>query len=136
VVIGHAPGTGQRAWHRRVVEPSLDGALLRYRVMAYVVGTLLLVLCGVAVPLQYVAGHPGPASVIGVIHGMAYIVYLAASYDLGRRAHWKLRRLVPPVFAGFVPILAFVVERRTTRRVLEEQSQTLDVVPVEMQPPD
>lgn len=106
---------------QRLLEPTLEGALLRYRVMAFVVGTLLLVLVLVAVPLQYGAGQPGPAAVIGVIHGICYIIYLGASYDLGRRAGWRLRRLVPPVFAGFVPVLAFVVERRTTRRVREEQ---------------
>lgn len=104
----------------RLLEPTLQGALQRYRLMAYIVGTLLLILVLIAVPLQYGADIPQPAGVIGVIHGIAYIVYLAASFDLGRRAHWRLRRLVPPVFAGFVPFLAFVVERRTTRRVREE----------------
>ncbi len=104
----------------RLTSSTLEGALLRYRVMANVVGVLLLVLVFVAVPLQYGAGHPGPAGVIGVVHGTAYIVYLVSAYDLGRRARWRLRRLVAPVFAGFVPFLAFVVERRTTRRIREE----------------
>lgn len=111
------PGAADRPL---ILRPTLEGALLRYRMMAYIVGVLLLVLCCVAVPLQYVAGHPGPASVIGVVHGICYIVYLASAYDLGRRANWRLRRLIPPVFAGFVPVMAFIVEHRTTRKVREE----------------
>jgi integral membrane protein len=113
-----------RAAGSPLLAPTLEGALLRYRIMANVVGVLLLVLVVVAVPLQYAAGHPGPAGVIGVVHGTAYIIYLATAYDLGRRAGWRLRRLVAPVFAGFIPFLAFVVERRTTRRVLAEQADT------------
>jgi len=105
---------------RKLLEPTLEGALLRYRVMAFVVGTLLLILVFVAVPLQYGADEPQLAGVLGVVHGICYIIYLGASYELGHRAGWRLRRLVPPVFAGFVPFLAFVVERRTTRRVREE----------------
>lgn len=101
-------------------QPTLEGALARYRLMAYVVGTLLLVLVFVCVPLQYGANIPQPAAIIGVIHGICYIVYLAASFDLVHRLGWKLRRLVAPVFAGFIPVLAFVVERRTTRQVLGE----------------
>lgn len=104
----------------KLLEPTLEGALRRYRVMAYLVGVFLLVLVFVAVPLQYAANDPGPAAVIGPIHGALYIVYLAASYDLVRRAKWKLRRMVAPVFAGFVPVMAFVVEHRTTKRVAAE----------------
>lgn len=105
----------------RLLDPSLESALLRYRLMAYVVGTLLMVLVFVAVPLQYAADQPAPAAVIGVIHGICYIVYLLTSYDLVRKAGWRWTRLVAPVFAGFIPVLAFVVERRTTRRLREGQ---------------
>ena len=91
-------------------------ALLRYRIMAYVVGLGLVVLVFVGVPLQ-VAGHPAVANVVGVIHGIFYIVYLLAAYALYRKAHFTLGQLVAMVLAGFVPFLAFYVERRTTRRI-------------------
>ena len=37
----------------------MSGALLRYRVMAYVVGIGLIVLVFVGIPLQYAATRPG-----------------------------------------------------------------------------
>ena len=92
----------------------MTGALIRYRVMAYVVGVGLLVLVLIGVPLQYAADQPGVVAVVGPIHGFLYIVYLAAAYDLARRNHWRLGRLAALVLAGFLPFLAFIVERRVT----------------------
>ncbi|MGH9129406.1 MAG: DUF3817 domain-containing protein [Acidimicrobiales bacterium] len=92
-------------------------ALLRYRVMAYIVGIGLIILVLVGVPLQYAAGEPAVVSIVGPIHGILYVVYLLAAYDLSRKAHFKLGQLVAMVAAGFVPFLAFYVERRTTKRI-------------------
>ncbi len=108
---------------------ALERALLRYRVLAYVVGTALLVLVLIGVPLQFAAGHPGVVGVVGPVHGFLYIVYLAVGYDLGRRDRWPLARLLVVALAGFVPFLTFVVERRVTRRVREELHSGPPVAP-------
>ncbi len=98
----------------------LRRALARYRVMAYVVGTMLVVLVFVAIPLQYGADIPQVAVVVAPIHGYLYIVYLVTGADLARRAHWRLGRIILVVAAGFVPFVAFIVEHRVTRQMREE----------------
>ena len=98
----------------------MRAALLRYRVMAYLVGVGLLVLVLIGVPLRYGAGHPGVVAVVGPVHGFLYMVYLVAGYDLARRARWTLGQMAAVALAGFVPFLAFVVERSVTRRVESE----------------
>jgi integral membrane protein len=95
----------------------LCAASRRYRVMAYAVGTGLATLVFVGVPLQFGAGVPQVDAVVGPIHGLLYMVYLLAALDLSRRARFTLPQLGAMVGAGFVPLLAFVVERRVTARV-------------------
>jgi integral membrane protein len=95
-------------------------ALRRYRFMAYVVGTGLLILAFVGIPLQYGAGLPQVAQVVGIIHGAMYIVYLMAAVDLARRGGLKIVQLAMMVLAGFVPFVAFIVERKVTRTVQRE----------------
>jgi integral membrane protein len=95
----------------------LTGALLRYKVMAYVVGVGLLVLVLVGVPLQYGANVPQVAEIVGPIHGFLYIVYLLAAVDLARRARFTLLQMAAMVAAGILPFLAFIIERRVERRV-------------------
>jgi len=97
----------------------LTTSLRRFRVLALLVGVGLLVLVFVAMPLRYLGGRPGFSHAFSPLHGFAFLVYLAAVADLGRRARWPLRRLVLVVLAGTVPFLSFVVERRVTRELAE-----------------
>jgi integral membrane protein len=98
----------------------MSGALLRYRIMAYLVGTGLLVLTLIGVPLQYAANRPEVVSVVGPIHGFLYIVYLLAAFDLARRARFSLLQMLAMFCAGFLPFLAFFVEHHIALRVKNE----------------
>jgi len=95
------------------------GALARYRAMAYVVGIGLAVLCFVGVPLQYGAHHPGVVQVVGPLHGIFYIIYLVTCLDLAGRARFSLLQLLGMVCSGWLPLLAFYMERKVARRVSE-----------------
>ena len=95
----------------------MSGALLRYRVLAYVVGVLLVLLVVVGVPLRYLAGVPQVSQTVSPVHGLMFVVYLGALVDLSRRMRWGLGRMALLALAGVVPFLSFVVERRVTREV-------------------
>lgn len=101
------------------MDPAVIRAWKRYRVMAYVVGTMLVTLVFVAMPLQYLAHEPTFAVIVAPIHGYLYLVYLVTGADLAFRAHWRLGRIVAVVSAGFVPGVAFVMEHRVTRQMRE-----------------
>ncbi len=97
--------------------PGLDGAIARYRIMAFVVGIGLLILVFVGVPLQYGAGKPQVEEVVGTLHGFLYIVYLLCAVDLARRARFTLLQLAAMIGAGFLPFLAFIIEHRVMQRM-------------------
>jgi integral membrane protein len=98
---------------------AMQPALRRYRVLAYVVGVLLLVLFVVAMPLKYLADRPTLVETVGPLHGFLYVVYLVLTFDLARRAGWGLKRMVLFMLAGVVPGASFVAERRATQLVHE-----------------
>jgi integral membrane protein len=91
------------------------GALIRYRVIAYIVGVVLVVLVVIGMPMKYFADEPVVVETVGPAHGFLYIVYLVAVFDLGRRARWSLRRMVLVMLAGTVPFVSFYAERVVTR---------------------
>jgi integral membrane protein len=92
--------------------------LLRYRIVANVVGVVLIVFILIAVPLRYLGGEPRLSQSISPVHGFFYLVYLGMTADLSRRVGWSLRRTVLVMLAGTVPFLSFFVERRMTRDVV------------------
>ena len=95
----------------------MRAAVLRYRVMAYVTGVVLMVLCFVGIPLQ-VAGHPAVANDVGVVHGILYIIYLLCAWQLARMLRLAAKPTLIMLLAGTVPIMTFIVERWVSRRFI------------------
>lgn len=95
----------------------MRNALLRYRIMAYLVGCLLVVLICVGLPLKYLAGNGTVVTFTAVPHGYLYMLLLITAIDLGRRARWSWQRLLLIALAGTVPFLSFVAERSATKDV-------------------
>ncbi len=109
------------------------GALARYRVMAFIVGTGLALLCFVGIPLQVIGGNKWPwtavVAIVGPIHGIFYIVYLVACLDLAGRARFRTTQLLGMVCSGLVPLLAFYMERKVTERVRAQLALGADAPP-------
>ena len=95
-------------------------ALTRYRISAYVVGVLLLVLVLVAMPMKYLAHDETLVRWVGQFHGFLYLAYLVLAFDLGLRARWAWPKFVLVLLAGTVPFLSFVAERKVTSQLREE----------------
>ena len=93
----------------------MHAALIRYRIIAWTVGVVLLVLVLVAMPIKYIGGNDTPVALVGPIHGFLFMVYVALTFDLGRRAHWSLGRMVLVMLAGTIPFLSFWTERKVSR---------------------
>jgi integral membrane protein len=98
----------------------LAASLLRYRVIAYIVGTGLLLLVLVAMPLKYFADSPGMVAVVGTAHGFLFLVYILAAVDLSFRARFSLVKGVLVIVAGTIPFFSFVAERKVTAELRRE----------------
>ena len=110
--------------------PAIRKALVRYRFMAYLVGTLLVVLVCVGMPLKYLGDNGSVVTWTGIPHGWLYVILLFTAYDLGRRVQWSWKQLILIALAGTVPFLSFVAEHYARHDVyrkiaaLESASQT------------
>lgn len=95
----------------------VKGALTRYRVMAWVVGILLVILVCVGMPLKYIWDDDRVVTWTGIPHGWLYAVLLITAYDLGRRVQWSIKWFLMIMAAGTVPFLSFVAEHFATKNV-------------------
>ena len=124
----------------------MSRTLTAYRVMATIVGVLLVVLCLIGVPLANfdgtsmwgifdstpawvttgsVANELGEAitTYLGVAHGWLYMIFLFTAFLLSRRAYWDLPFTLVTLICGTIPIASFWAERRATRRVRAEHPE-------------
>ena len=124
----------------------MKSALLRYRVMATVVGVLLVVLVLIGVPLANFDGtemwgvfpstpdwfpvgstahEVGEAitTYLGIAHGWLYMGFVVVAFLLSRRARWDLPFTVVTLVCGTIPLVSFWAERRATARVRAEHPE-------------
>ncbi|MEU6712820.1 DUF3817 domain-containing protein [Nonomuraea sp. NPDC046802] len=94
----------------------MESALKPFRVLAYVVGVMLLILC-VAMVLRYGFGNAELSKITAPIHGGFYMIYLIAVMNLGMKARWTWPYMLGIMLGGTVPFLSFYVERKVTQRV-------------------
>lgn len=90
--------------------------LTRYRIMAYVTGVLLVLLC-LGMIAKYALKMDGAADVtyvIAIAHGWLYVVYLVFAFDLGSKAKWPVGKQLWVLIAGTIPTAAFFVERKVS----------------------
>lgn len=91
-----------------------------YRFMAYLTGTMLIILVFAGIPLQVFAHYDAVAKVVGTIHGVLYIIYLVVAFIMTRLVRMRTASLgtVIVLAAGTIPVLTFVVERWVTHRYI------------------
>ena len=100
-----------------------------YRILALVVGVLLVALA-VGMVGKYgltegtEAQHLGEqvTSVVALVHGWIYIVYVVVAFVLSRRAGWSLGFLVVLLVAGLIPVMIFFVEHRVMQKLRAEHA--------------
>ena len=111
----------------------MRAAALRYRVMAYITGVLIIVVCFAGIPLQVAAHNTFIANDIGTIHGVLYIIYLIFAYILAQKLKMRMRPTLVLLLAGTVPIMTFLVERWMTRTDIAP-ALAAEPAPAEQQP--
>lgn len=94
------------------VDLDLVAPFKRFRFMALLTGTMLLILTFVAVPLNHIWHRPMLSAIVGPIHGFLYAGYVVVAFDLSRRARWPLPRTIFYLLAGTIPFASFVAEKR------------------------
>lgn len=89
-----------------------------YKGLAMVVGTALLVLVFIGMPLKYGFDSPGLVAFVGALHGIVlYPLYVVLVLHLGLRRRWGLAWILYVALAGTIPFLGFVAERQVASRM-------------------
>jgi integral membrane protein len=97
----------------------LKTAIGRLRVIGLAEGVSYLVLLGIAMPLKYAAKMPMPVKIVGWIHGLLFILFIAALVHAAVSARWKLIRVATAFIASLLPFGTFVLDKSLQREERE-----------------
>ena len=94
-------------------------AIRQLRHIGLIEGTSTFLLCFVAMPLKYAADMPKAVSIVGMIHGLLFTLYvialIRAAVALKRSFGWSAKVFI----AAIIPFGPFVIERDLRREEAE-----------------
>lgn len=79
-------------------------------------GTTLIILLGVAVPLKHLAGYPMPVSVMGPVHGIAFLLYGWLLLRTAAAGQWRRSDVARAGLAALLPFGAWLMTARLQAR--------------------
>jgi integral membrane protein len=85
-------------------------AIRQLRVVGLLEGFSFIALLGIAMPLKYLAGMPRAVSVVGMVHGVLFLLYLFAIVHAQLTVRWPLRKVLGLLVAAIVPLGPFFAE--------------------------
>jgi len=96
-----------------------------YRIMAVVVGTVLLVLTGFLISVRGLQ-NPEPAfyAAAWTAHGYLFPIYVVATFMLSIKLKWPIGKTILIMLAGTVPLMSFLTERKVAKEVATSKEAT------------
>ena len=83
-----------------------------FRLITLLEGLSYILLLFIAVPLKYVAGDDFLVKILGMPHGILFMLYLALAYYLKDSYKWKWQQTAIVFLASIVPFGTFYVDRK------------------------
>lgn len=75
-------------------------------------GISFLLILFITMPLKYYFEMPMPNKVIGMVHGLLFVVYFAFCFVIYSDENWSKKKLIYALIASSVPFGTFIFEKK------------------------
>lgn len=93
----------------------LSTSLGRLRAIAFIEGVSFLVILFVTMPLKYGMNIAEPNKVVGMLHGVLFIVYILAVVLIKDKMTWGAKEFILALLASIIPFGTFWADRKLFR---------------------
>ena len=98
----------------------LRTTLGRLRLVGLAEGVSFLVLLGIAMPLKYFAGLPLLVRVVGLVHGILFVLFVLAVFEAVGSLRWSTRQVALALLASLLPFGTLLLDRRLRRQSVDD----------------
>ena len=96
-----------------------DSKIAKFRLIGLLEGLSFLLLLFVAMPLKYMAGEPMAVKVVGMAHGILFILFIASLYDNWSSYKWTLKFAALCIFCSILPFGTFWLDKKLKDKELK-----------------
>ena len=99
-----------------MVSELIKSALGRLRIIAFLEGVSYLVLLGIAMPLKYMADLPQAVRVVGMAHGVLFVLFVLLLIQVATEKSWSFKKSALSFISSLVPFGTFYADARWFRK--------------------
>jgi integral membrane protein len=90
----------------------MTNPIARLRTIALIEGISFLILLFIAMPLKYIWGQPQAVRIVGMAHGILFVIFCVALLYVTIVAKWPLSRAALLFLASIIPFGPGLIDRR------------------------
>lgn len=83
-----------------------------FRIVAFLEGISYILLLFVATPIKYLSGNPDYVKLLGMPHGLLFILYIIFAFILKNDMKWTNTQFVQILLASLIPFGTFYIDRK------------------------
>lgn len=86
-----------------------------FRIVSILEGVSYLLLLFIATPIKYFAGNDSFVKLLGMPHGLLFIVYVILAIMLKLEFKWELKKTLVILAASVIPFGTFYIDKKYLR---------------------
>ncbi|MEZ4857653.1 MAG: DUF3817 domain-containing protein [Flavobacteriaceae bacterium] len=90
----------------------MNVSIKHFKLISTLEALSFLLLLGIAMPLKYLWGIPEMVQVVGMAHGILFVLYIGAGYFIKKKLNWPMSTLLIVLLCAVLPFGPFYVERK------------------------
>ncbi|QSS97233.1 DUF3817 domain-containing protein [Psychroflexus sp. ALD_RP9] len=83
-----------------------------FKILSYLEAISFLVLLGIAMPLKYMYDMPEYVRVVGMAHGILFVLYIIGAYYMYEKLNWKFKTFMVIVLCSVLPFGPFYADKK------------------------
>ena len=83
-----------------------------FRIIALLEGVSYILLLFIATPVKYFGNDPMYVKLLGMPHGILFLVYIILAIMIGRERQWDKQTLAIVLIASVIPFGTFYIEKK------------------------
>ena len=90
-----------------------------FRLITLLEGSSYLLLLFIAVPLKYLVGDESYVKLLGMPHGVLFILYIVFAFVFQKKMKWSLIKFLIILVASVVPFGTFYIDKKYLRKTIK-----------------
>lgn len=90
----------------------LDTTLDRFRLIGLLEGLSFIILLFIAMPIKYMLGIAIAVKIVGMAHGLLFMLFIYALYEAAKEHEWKLNFITLSFILSLIPFGTFYLDKK------------------------